>query len=142
MGSVILTKIKNRPGGFTDGLMTAVFGRFSGGFQKNAGSFGARCHAPNYSPFLIFGLTLVYIQSGRHVLQIGQVFNPFWSSLLWELGYHKVSLSSVTMSNIARAEVQPIKSTNSEQVPIPRKKPPTAPLAKLLSHSPDPSKVP
>ena len=41
-------KNKKRPGGFTDGLLMAVFGRFS---KKNAGSFGARCHAPNYSPF-------------------------------------------------------------------------------------------
>ena len=42
----------------------------------------------------IFDLTLAYFQSGRHVLLIGQVFDPFWLSLLGELSYHKIRLVS------------------------------------------------
>ena len=50
MGSVILTKIKNRPGGFTDGLMTAVFGRFSAVFKKTLAVLGLGVMPPIIFP--------------------------------------------------------------------------------------------
>ena len=45
-------KNKKRPGGFTDGLLMAVFGQFSK--KKNAGSFGASYHASIFSHFFFF----------------------------------------------------------------------------------------
>ena len=38
----------------------------------------------------IISQTVPYIQSGRHALWIGQVFDPFWLSLLWKLSYYKI----------------------------------------------------
>ena len=35
---------------------------------------------------------LAYIQSGRHALWIGEVFYPFWLSLLWKLSYYKIHI--------------------------------------------------